>query len=166
MYTQRRFSLVNLISFIVFLAFLVYGGYNYVSKVSLENSIADTDVDISNLEEQVSQLEAQGLDEATIARKVISAAEENEVVWSEVVGNLLEVTPFDVYYSSYGGTESGYVTVNALADSYYAVAGLIDVLVSEAKFKEVFVPSVSSLSDEDMVSFSFGFTYDDAKTAR
>lgn len=139
----------------------------YFSKTSLGKDIAEADSSIADLEEQVSELEEQSLDEATVAQEVIALLEASEVLWSEVIGDLLEVTPLDIYYSSYSGNENGYVTVNALGDSYYAVADLIEVLADDSKFEDVFVPSVSSVSGGDeMVTFSFGFTYDDSKTAR
>lgn len=167
MYTQRRFSFLHLISLLVFLVFVGYSAYVFVDKSSLEKDVAAADSDITNLEEQISELEEQSLDEATAAQAILDQAEEDEVLWSDVISDLIEVTPFDIYYSSYSGTDGGGFNVSALGETYYAVAGLIEVLEDENKFKEVFIPSVSlaNAGEDEMVGFTFSFTYDDTKVA-
>jgi len=168
MYTQRRFTFLHLISFVIFVVVLCYGAYIFVSKASIESSIADADSQIANLDGQVAELEQQSLGEVTIAQQLVSEVESGEIKWSKVVSDLLDTTPFDIYYASYSGSEDGTVTVTGLADTYYAVAGLVDALYSNNVFKEVFVSSVATATsgDSEMVSFNLGFTYDDAKVSR
>ena len=166
MYTQRRFSLLHLVSFMVFIAFLIYGGYVFMTKAALAEEVSAAEGSIADLEDQISDLEAQSLDEATVAYNVMMALEEVEIAWSEVIAELLEVTPLDIYYSSYGGNEMGNVTVSAMGDSYYSVAGLIEALNEESNFKDMFVPSVAMSDSDGMAGFTFSFTYDDTAVAR
>ncbi len=168
MYTQRKFSFLNLLSFLVFFVVLFYAVYAFVHAGALEAQVADADSQITTLQTQVDELEDQSLTEVTVAQQVIAAVTADEIIWSDVILDLIEVTPLSVYYSSYAGSESGKVTVSGLADDYYAVADLIDVLVDENVFKDVFAPSVATVTSgsEEMTSFSLNFTYDDSKTAR
>ena len=154
---------MHLVSFVVFIAMIAYGGYVFMSKVNLESGIVDADTQIANLEEQVTSLEAQSLDNVTVAQSVIASVEASEMIWSGVVSDLLALTPMDIYYVSYSGNEDGSVTVNGFGDSYASVSGLIDAISSEKNFVDAFVPSTAMSSSEtgDMASFSLNFTYSD-----
>jgi len=161
MYTQRRFTFLHLVSFVVFIAVLAFAGYSYLTKASLEAGVAEADTSIANLQEQVAELEEQSLTEVTVAQSLMTQVEEDEIKWSEMIMDLLGVTPLDVYYASYSGNTDGQVTVSGLADSYDAVAGLIDALEGADMFDEVFIPSVAvaTSGDSEMVSFGLSFVY-------
>lgn len=134
-----------------------------MSKANLDSKITKADEQLANLDEQVAALEAQSLDEVTVAQKVITGVEDSEIVWSGVISDLLAVTPMDIYYVSYTGNEDGTVTINGLGDTYASVSGLINALSGEKSFTDVFVPSVamSSSSNGEMATFGLNFSYSD-----
>lgn len=163
MYSQKRFSFLHLLSFTLFLCMVLYGGYVFMSEARLNAEIANIDNQIANLEEQVVSLEAQNLDEVTVARKIMTNVEDSEIVWSEVISDLLAVTPMDIYYVSYAGNEDGTLTINGLGDTYASVSGLISALLGEKSFTDVFVSStaMSSSDSGEVATFSLNFSYFD-----
>jgi len=167
MYTQRRFSLLNFISFVVFAGVLVFGGYTYMSKSALDAKIADTDATIGDLTAQVEELEAQNLSEVSLAQQLLTNVEATEIKWSSVITDLIATTPLSIYYSSYSGSEDGKVTVAGLADSYSAVSDLISALSGNDSFVDIFVPSTATTGSEDspnMASFNLTFDYEEPVT--
>jgi Tfp pilus assembly protein PilN len=145
---------------VIFVIVLALTGWTHVQKGQLNTALIDIEVETNLAEKQLSQMRDADLDAIVVAQGVINDVEAVSIRWSDVVSQLLEVTPLDVFYTSYSASVDGKMNLNAFTDSYGSAAQLISVLDRNPLFVDVFVPSLtqgSSDSGANMVSFGLAF---------
>lgn len=168
MVVQPRGLLANL-AILIFLVFVVYAIFLGVQKARLTGQVDRNTQQIANLQTQVTDLQAQGLDQIGIIQSFFIAVQETEVTWSAVLQKLQEVQPVDVTFASYSGSDTGKIAVSGTAVSYDSVASFLSVLDNSAYFSNAFIPSVASvglINGFNMVSFSLSMDYTPDKRAR
>jgi len=161
-FQQGRISLLNVVAGVVVLIILVFFGYfkyqEYLLTTEIK-TISDTSVRVAA---EIDQLQKKNLSEIFVAFQTVEALNKKSFTWSTFVTLLAKVTPADVFYSSYGVSQDGKVSISALAPSFVRVAELIRVLHSQPAFSDIFVPSLSRGRDRgqnEVVSFSVSMDY-------
>lgn len=150
---------IHLIAMIALVAVVVLTGWAYFQKYRLNNAVEAVEADIATTQAQLDEMQEQNLDAVVVAQQVVSEVE-NAIIWSDVVTDLIQVTPLDIFYRSYSASKDGRMSVNVLTDSYDSAAQLIAVLSQEELFQDVFASSLtrgSSDSGFDVVSFGLTF---------
>jgi Tfp pilus assembly protein PilN len=111
-------------------------------------------------QKQLDELKAENLDTLVVAQQT-STEVENSIRWSQVVQQLLKVTPVNVFYRSYSASTDGKMTVSVITDSYSSAANLIAVLNKSTVFSNAFVASMArGSSDGGSQVVTFGITFD------
>ena len=152
---------IHLIAGALLIGVLLLTGWAYFQKYSLNNSLAEAEAAIAEVQDTLDDMSEQKLDSVVIAQNTIQSVESSQIVWSEVLTRLLASTPIDVFYRSYSASMDGQMSVSVLTDSYDSAAQLIAVLDDENTFEDVFVSSLSKGSADagfDVVSFGITFS--------
>ncbi|MDX9970785.1 MAG: hypothetical protein RBS56_02660 [Candidatus Gracilibacteria bacterium] len=147
--------------------------YSFYQKTSLSTQIEKLNFEYEELSNQYSQSGFADTLSLASAKNIISKLDESSLKWSEVIKEINKTVPKDtknnsrldiVAYSGAGGS-SLTLNVSTLPDSenpFFDVADFIKAFDSSTKFKDNFVPSISSgvtAEGREILSFSFSTTY-------
>mgnify|MGYP001378084259 CR=1 FL=1 len=153
------------LGFIHFIALFALGivvlltAWSYFSQYNLNKDIAAVQDDIELIESELTEMQNQNLDAVVIAQQTIEDVE-SSFVWSEVITELISVTPLDTFYRSYSASTEGKMSLSVLTDTYNSAAQLVAILDGADMFTDVFVSSLTSGSAEtgfEVVSFGITF---------
>lgn len=154
---------------LLFIVFVVYSVFLGVQRARFSSAVNDNGQEIAALQQQIGDLQAEGLDRLAAVQSFLDGVHEREITWSIVLQKLAELQPVDVTFSSYSGSDTGNIAVSATAVSYASVANLLSVLDRSASFSNAFVPSVGSVglaTGLNLVGFTFSMDYTPNKRAR
>jgi Tfp pilus assembly protein PilN len=142
---------------LLFVLGVLYTFFLLASQWNLNRGMTRIVEERAVLEEKLAAFEKQQVGELYQAQQVVDMVESEEILWSQVVKKLQDVTPITVFFSSYSASDSGDLVLSGLADSYGAVSDVIAALEKSSDFASVFVPTVTLGSTGDgqqVVSFS------------
>ena len=159
---QKPMGLLQWISLALVVVMVLLSGWAYVQKSKVNKAIAATSVEINQAQKQLDEIREEQVDSIVLAQQTMERIEASAIVWSEVITDLISVTPLDIFYRSYNAASDGAMSVNVLTDSYDSGAQLISILDDEDEFTNVFVSSLTQGSSSgggegDVVSFGITF---------
>lgn len=155
-----NFTWIHLVSFLILGVVLVMTAWAAYQRYSFTSKIASIEAQVQEVDLQLSELGEQKLDAIVVAQQTVETIEQTQILWSEVVTHLLNITPLDVVYRSYSASSEGNMSVSVLTDSYDSAAQLISILNKDTQFGGAFVSSItkgSSESGSEVVSFGITF---------
>ncbi|MBI5755182.1 hypothetical protein HZA41_03120 [Candidatus Peregrinibacteria bacterium] len=155
--------------FIVLALFFVMGNAAYftVLKIGEQRNVEVLNTKISETEQKISKM--QYSESVYLAGKASVLVDEQSVSWHKVISDMHLLTPDNVSYLSYAGTDLGNLTVSAVTDSYDHAANFITTFSSSDSFENVFVPVLSTGLAEDgsaVVTFHMFLDYREPVTTK
>ena len=154
------------------------GTFLYFDKGSVLARTNQLDQDITALKTQVANFKDQKVEVSRNAQDTLGKIKENEIRWSEVIGEVNKLLPADsggkraVNVISYSGSEMGRIALNMVTEpagvpSFDAVSGLISSFNNSVFFRDAYVPSISkgqTETGESTLSFVLNLTYQKPET--
>lgn len=145
---------------VVVLFVLLLTGWSAYQRYSVQQSIKDVDSQISETNTALDEMRAKQVESIIVAAQTVDQVQARAITWSEVITQLLEITPVDIFYRSYSASNEGEMTVSVLATSYESAAQLISILDGEPTFSNPFVASLTQgFTDSGTGVVSFGVTF-------
>ncbi|MBT4384436.1 PilN domain-containing protein [Candidatus Peregrinibacteria bacterium] len=146
-------------SLVVFLFVLgiLYTLFLLATQWNLNRDMNNIIEETADLEAKLAVFEEDQIGELFEAQQIVDKVEAEEVLWSQIVKKLQDITPITVFFSSYSTSDTGELSLSGLGDSYGAVSDVIAALEKSSDFTGVFVPTVTLGSTGDgqqVVSFS------------
>lgn len=150
---------IHLIALLALVVVIVMTGWSYLNKYRLNRSLASVEAEIAATQADLEEMESQRLDAVVVAQQAVDEVD-SAIAWSEVITDLITVTPLDVFYRSYSASTDGKMSLSVLTDSYDSAAYLLSILDEESMFTDVFSSSLTSgFSDSGFDVVSFGLTF-------
>ena len=169
---MKRFSVLMLIGVAALVFVGGYSAYVFWQKSAVEADLKLLDKSLTSASEQLLQNENQQILQAISAKQTVNNLKFDIVKWSEVIKKIRSTIPTRsalplVEVLSYSGSSAKDISmsVKTLANSekpYFDVADLIQAFTEEKSFVDVFVPSISSGTDEDgneVLTFNLSMKY-------
>ncbi len=166
----KKFPFLLLLSFIFVLGVGLAYGYYASQAQAVENQLQGIKQELAEVNNQLSDLQQSEVVSAENAIRTLDVVENEEVLWSEVLGVLQNIAPKDnaalramVEFTSYSGGQGGRINLNAQTYPSRDVRKLLDAVAKTIEnfndnpdFEEVFVPSISkSVSEDQEAALSF-----------
>ncbi len=152
---QGRF--LSTIVIFLFVVGALYTLFLLFQTFNLNREVRKMNEEILNLEGSLAQLEEDQVEALFNAEGLVEEVKGVRIPWSQVIKQLQDLTPVNVFFSSYGASEDGAIQLSGLGDNYGSVAAVIEKLQNSENFQGVFVPSVtlgSTGEGQSVVSFS------------
>jgi len=172
---MKRISFLLILGIFALLLVGGYTGYIFWQKGNVEKDLGRLEAQVNDLNEAKAQYEHKNLLEAIAAKEMVDSLDMDIIKWSEIITEIRKTLPKDsrdrsiVEITSYSGSGDNQISMNVKTmpesdEPYMDVAGLIETFDDSEKFKENFVPSISSGLDEDgneVLSFLLSTIYFD-----
>jgi Tfp pilus assembly protein PilN len=159
---QLKYSKIFLsLATLLLIALLAAGGTIYYLQSAREAAIEKAQAEVEVQTRSIAKLiSAEKIPATLAALEALKSLMQKRVYWSKIVFDIRLLQPANVFFNSYAAKGGGKLALSAVAESYYAVADLLDTLQAKARyFKNPFVPAIARGTDQNNSErFSFSLS--------
>lgn len=169
---MKRVSFLLYLGAAALLVTVIYSAYAFWQKSAATDKLLVLDKSIVDYQAKITEKENAQITQAISAKQTVNDLKKGTIEWSKVISQIRAAIPKNGVFPvaeilSYSGSSSNELSLNmktfsASENPYLEVASVIKSFSDEKSFADVFVPSISSGTDEsgkNILSFTLNAKY-------